>query len=540
MRVARALLGGGFVPLALVAASVLTQRLLLPFAVLHLQDRTAAIAALLGAAALGFVRTRGADRLARVVRFNVLELHLATFVRGPVAALPSAEAITARLTTDLPLLTDWAVDGVALVVAASVAIPAVIAILLGQMGLRVLLPIAVAGLVGAATMIAASKRVTRTWTASWARARTLIRGVTSGYEGAIDLRAHGRAEAYAEGLRGDLRAWCEAEAKAHVASTISTWGAFGATLAGAAFIVALSGGAFAPEGDPYRTSLLLLAAVPTLHTLVSGVSHLLAAREALGVARELSNATSAPEGLLAGEEALDATATIRLEGIGYAYPARGERDPWRTPGESFAPVVALDGVDLVLPPARSVAILGPNGAGKTTLAHVLLGILPPDRGRTLVGEKEARLDNAGFRARIAYLAQSPFQLRDGTIAENLRALDARATDAQLLAALATVGLLDVLRARTATGAAILGLPYRALSRGQARRVMLARALLRDADLLVLDEPEAHLDAASATELSAILTRVAKDKRVVAIVHDTRLVEFADQVVELSPPAVRLP
>jgi ATPase subunit of ABC transporter with duplicated ATPase domains len=65
--------------------------------------------------------------------------------------------------------------------------------------------------------------------------------------------------------------------------------------------------------------------------------------------------------------------------------------------------------------------------------------------------------------------------------------------------------------------------------------MLARALLRDTDLLVLDEPEAHLDAASTKELAAILKRIASARRVVAVVHDRELLGFADQVVDLVPP-----
>src|SRR5579884_560502 len=87
LRAPRALLAGGSGAMAWVAGSVLVQRLLLPLAVLQLAHRSAAVAALLGAAALGFVRTRAADRLARVVRLNYLELHLVPFVKGSVPAL---------------------------------------------------------------------------------------------------------------------------------------------------------------------------------------------------------------------------------------------------------------------------------------------------------------------------------------------------------------------------------------------------------------------------------------------------------------------
>ena len=528
-KAAPALLAGGLAPLVLVAASVLAQRLLLPFAVLHLEARAPATAALLGAAALGFVRTRAADRLARAVRLNMLELHLGPFVAGPTSALPSSEAVTAQLATELPLIVSWAVDGVALVLAAAVAIPAVVLLLTSALGLRVLVPIGVAGAVGAAVTVAASRSVMTRWTVAWDRAQALVTAVSAGYEGAIDLRAHGRAGAYADHLRGDMRAWCDAEGRARLASTISTWGAFGMTLIAGATVVLLSGGALAPDGDPYRTSLLVLAAVPTLHTLVSGVGNLLAARGALAAAQRLvvdGTATVAES-----DGPIDAAAEIRLEGVSYTYPSRD--------GDS-APVVALDGVDLVLPARGSIAVTGPNGAGKTTLLHVLLGVVRPDRGRILVAQKETRLDNPRFRARVAYLSQRPFALSDGTIAENLRAFEGTLTDERLLGALATVGLLDVLRPRTKSDAGVLALPYRALSRGQARRAMLARALLRDAFLLVLDEPEAHLDAASTVELAAVLERIAGETRIVAAVHDRELLGFADHVFELAPPAARAP
>ncbi len=527
---ARALLDGGLGALALVTAVVFCQRLMLPLAVLRLDEREPGVAAavLLTAAALGFVRARAADRLARRVRLNLLELYLRPFERGPAPALPSAEVVTARLATALPLLVSWAVDGVAVVAAAALAIPAVIALLAHALGWGVLLPIGVAGVVGAGVTLAAAPRVEATWSATWDRSRTLFTGLSAGYEGAVDLRAHGRAGAHAERLRGEVRAWSDAEGRARVYSTFSTWGAFGATLAAGAAAIAVSGAALAPGGDLYRTSLLILAAVPTLQTLIGGVANFLAAHDDLGAAgRQLALAASATA--VEGDDPLDATAEIRLEGVAYAYPA---------PGGGGEPVVALDGVDLVLPPRGSLAVTGPNGAGKTTLLHVLLGVVRPDRGRVLLGGKEARLDNGRYRARVAYLSQRPFQIADGTLADNLRALDAGHTDERLLAALAEVGLGEPLRARAGSDAGVLALPYAALSRGQARRVMLARALLRDADLLVLDEPEAHLDAESIVELEAILRRVAQERRVVVVMHDRELAGFADQVITLRVPGAR--
>jgi len=96
-----------------------------------------------------------------------------------------------------------------------------------------------------------------------------------------------------------------------------------------------------------------------------------------------------------------------------------------------------------------------------------------------------------------------------------------------------VGLWASLRARAGSDAAALALRLGSLSRGQARRVMLARALVREADLVVLDEPEAHLDAASVAELAGLLRRLAERRRVIAAIHDPAVLGFANHVLRLS-------
>jgi ABC-type multidrug transport system fused ATPase/permease subunit len=522
VKATRALLSGGSASLAVIVAIVFAQRTVLPFAVLRLDEREPRLAALalLGASALGFVRARAAERLARVVRLNLLELHLRPFERGPAPALPSSEVVTARLATAMPLLVSWAVDGVAIVAGAALALPVVVALLARALGAGVLLPLCLAGASGAVVTMASARRVEIAWTRAWDHSRALFTAVSAGWEGAIDLRAHGRAAAFAESLRGEVCAWSNAEGRARIVGTFSTWGAFGATLATLVAVGAMSGEKLANPGDLYRTTLLVLAAIPTLHTLIGGVSGLLAARDELdAVERQIALAAAANEE--ESDDPIDTKAEIRLDGIGYAYPDG---------------VRALDGVSLEIPAQGSVAITGPNGAGKTTLAHVLLGVVRPDRGRVLVGGREARLDNRRFRARIAYLSQRPFEIAEGTIGDNLRAIDPAVTAARMLEALGTVGLLSALRARTADDAGVLALPYAALSRGQARRVMLARALLRDVDLYVLDEPEAHLDDAAVRELAEVLRTIARDRRVVAVVHDAALARFADRVVSLTPPS----
>ena len=538
-KVARALLRRGGGSVGVVAAVVFIQRLALPLSVLWFgeQGYLTATAALFGAAALSFARARAADHLGRAVRLNLLELYLAPFERGPVPSLPSADTVTARLSTAIPTLIGCAVEGVATAIGAAVAVPAVALLLASTLGPRVLVPLGAAGLAGAVVTLLASRAVERAWTASWERSRSLLTTASAGWDGALDLRAHGRAHLFADRLRGEALGWSRAEGKARIISAVATWGALGATLATAAGSAALLGGRYAPTRGPgasgtvYLAFLLVLAAIPTLQSLSGSIATIAASREELdSAAQQLAIAAAATSA--EADEPIDATAEIRLENVGYTYPPSGSEERGNE---------ALRDVTLVLAPGESVAIVGPNGAGKTTLLHVLLGVLRPDRGRIVVDGREARLDNRRFRERIAFLSQRPFALDGASIAENLRAFDPALPDARLITALGTVGLWSLLRARVATDVAALALPHAELSSGQARRIMLARALLRDADLLVLDEPEAHLDAASVDELAAILRGVARERRIIAVVHDRALARFADRILEISaPPATMNP
>lgn len=533
---ARSLLAGGALSLGLIAAIVAVQRVALPISVIWLGDRgfEVAAAALFGAAGLSFVRARAADSLARAVRLRLLDVHLRSFEHGVATSLPSSEAITARLATALPTIVTWAVEGVAVVVGAAAAVPLVAWILASELGFSALLPLGAAGLVGAFVTMAASARVEAAWGRVWDRSRALLEAIGAGYEGAIELRAHGCAGAFAAKLREDVVAWSAAEGRARVFGAASSWGALMATLAAALVTSALvTPELLRDEQEAYKIFLLVLAAIPTLQALIGGIANVLYARDELETAHR-QRALAASIHLDEIDEPIDATAEVRVENIGFTYPAArlaGGANPSIAASEP-----ALRDVSISIPPRTSLAILGPNGAGKTTLLYLLLGILRPSAGRILVGGREARLDNRRWHERVAFLSQRPFERKDASIGENMRAFEPGASSDRLIAALDLVGLWSVLRARASTDAAALELPYAELSRGQSRRVMLARTLLRDADLVLLDEPEAHLDAESIAELRVVLERLGATRRVIAAVHDPALAGFADRVLELRPAA----
>jgi len=256
--------------------------------------------------------------------------------------------------------------------------------------------------------------------------------------------------------------------------------------------------------------------------LVSGIASLVYGHEELIFVRGLLERSRDREAVSSeGQRAekLDPWGEIRVEGVSYTYPS------------SSAP--AVQGVSFVLEAKESLVIVGPNGSGKTTLLYLLLGLARPDQGRVLVGGREPLSNVATFGGRVAFVSQRPFEPPEATIAAALGAFDPDAPRERLIQALRDVDLWEALRARARSDEEVLSRALSSLSRGQARRVMIARALVRDADLLVLDEPEAHLDASSVAELGALLGRLAKERRVIAAIHDPGLQSFAPKILRLT-------
>jgi ABC-type multidrug transport system fused ATPase/permease subunit len=191
---------------------------------------------------------------------------------------------------------------------------------------------------------------------------------------------------------------------------------------------------------------------------------------------------------------------------------------WSYPGGR----TALAGVDLVVAPGRCVALVGPSGTGKSTVAKLAVRFLDPDAGSVHLDGHDVRdLTLASLRRNIALLLQDA-PLLDGSVRDNVAYARPEATDEEIAGALAAVGL-DLAPDTP------VGQRGRALSGGQRRRVAMARALLQDAPLLILDEPSAGLDPVAARELLASLPR---DRATLLITHDRMLAAAADDVVVL--------
>ncbi|WP_026424830.1 thiol reductant ABC exporter subunit CydD [Actinokineospora inagensis] len=176
---------------------------------------------------------------------------------------------------------------------------------------------------------------------------------------------------------------------------------------------------------------------------------------------------------------------------------------------------ALHGVNLRLTPGTHTAVVGPSGSGKSTLVALLLGFLNADEG------------SVSRPPTVAWCPQDPM-LVSTSVRENLRLASPHATDPELAAALAQAGL------------PVFDLDARAtaVSGGEAQRIALARALLADAPLILLDEPTAHLDTATADEVLSTLRTTFAGRTVVHITHRPEEAAQADLVVEVVDGTVR--
>lgn len=212
-----------------------------------------------------------------------------------------------------------------------------------------------------------------------------------------------------------------------------------------------------------------------------------------------------------------------VDGLRVAYAGRGE--------------AAIDGLSLTVQPGEVLAVSGPSGSGKSTLLGVLLGLIAPQAGSVRVGDAElGQLDPDAWRARLAWVPQRP-HLFAASIADNVRLGRVDASAEEVRRAVARAGLADVIERLPDGLETMLGERGAGLSAGERQRVALARAFLRDAPLLLLDEPTANLDGATEQQVLEAVRRLARGRTVVLVAHRPSLLALADHAVQLGPAAV---
>ncbi len=270
-----------------------------------------------------------------------------------------------------------------------------------------------------------------------------------------------------------------------------------------------------------RAALTVLLLTPELYVPLRALAlQFHASADGLAAAERILDLIDAPLTATAGGASPPATwQSVGLDGVCLANPGR--------PGR------VLDGVALGIRRGEVVALVGRSGSGKTTLAALLLGLRRPDAGRVTVdGIDLAGLDVAAWRRQVSWVPQHP-TLFHGSVAHNIALGIDGATGPRIERAARLAGADEFVRELPRGYDTTIGEGGRSLSAGQTRRIALARALVRDAPLLILDEPTADLDAESAAVVAAAIGEARQGRAVLVIEHLPALARLADRVVRLA-------
>ena len=272
----------------------------------------------------------------------------------------------------------------------------------------------------------------------------------------------------------------------------------------------------------FETALTVLVLAPELYIPLRNLAaQYHASADGLAVSGRLLDLIEQPAAVVAGQNIAPSPrdAAIRFDGVSFDYPGR--------------PEAVLDSVDLELRPGETVALVGASGSGKSTTASLLLRLCKPTGGRLAVGDVDlAGCDLAAWRSQIAWVPQQPTLFR-GTVADNIRLGDPSASETRVRAAAELAAADGFIRALPLEYETVVGEGGRRLSAGERQRIALARAFLRDAPLVILDEPTANLDAVNAVIVGEAVDRLRPGRTILLIAHRPELAAKADRIVRLE-------
>ncbi|MFO1353075.1 MAG: lipid A export permease/ATP-binding protein MsbA [Gammaproteobacteria bacterium] len=211
---------------------------------------------------------------------------------------------------------------------------------------------------------------------------------------------------------------------------------------------------------------------------------------------------------------------VTLQGVGFRYPG------------SAAPV--LSQIDLEVAPGETVAIVGASGSGKTSLVNLLARFYECGRGRILLdGADITELTLADLRAQMAYVGQQVVLFNDSIAANIAYGARRAASEAEIAAAAASAHALEFIRELPQGFATLIGENGVKLSGGQRQRIAIARALLKNAPILILDEATSALDAQSERKVQEALERLRQGRTAFVVAHRLSTIETADRIVVLE-------
>jgi ATP-binding cassette subfamily B protein len=359
------------------------------------------------------------------------------------------------------------------------------------------------------------------WHSSAARHRSLMSfsaELLDAIQGLGTLKAFGQSGAYARMLAEKARALSAATMRV-TASSLATRGITDIIIAG--------GAASALALGAYRVSHGLMTLQALLIVLMAGTEVFRPLRDlrtvlhqgltgqaaAIGVAALLAADPPAPAG---GPARPPLAPAIAFEGVWFSYP--GGRRP------------AHAGLSFAVAPGERVGIVGPSGSGKSSIARLLLAMYAPQAGTVRIGGHDVRtMDPEHVRSHIAVVQQDSY-LFHGTVEENLRLGNPRASRAALEAAARAANAHEFIAALPAGYAAVVGERGVTLSGGQRQRLAIARALLRNAPILILDEALSAVDAENEAAIQEALDRLMEGRTTLILAHRLSSVARADRIL----------
>jgi ABC-type multidrug transport system fused ATPase/permease subunit len=294
------------------------------------------------------------------------------------------------------------------------------------------------------------------------------------------------------------------------------------TLAGTALVL-IVGGLHVLDGRLTVGGLLVVIAyLAAVYNPISAIAHTTGSlQQALVSARRVSEIFALTPEPFDAPGALDASAVaghVRFESVGFSYD--GSRQ-------------VLDDVSFEAHPGELVALVGTTGAGKTTIASLLPRFFEPTHGRVLVDEVDiSRYSLRSLRERIALVPQQPV-LFGGTVADNIRYGRLQATDEEVHVAAHAAQLHDVIAQLPQGYETVVAEGGATISGGERQRLGIARALVKNAPILILDEPTSSLDALSEAAVFEALRRLRRNRTTIVIAHRLSTIRHATRILVLQ-------
>jgi ABC-type transport system involved in cytochrome bd biosynthesis fused ATPase/permease subunit len=348
---------------------------------------------------------------------------------------------------------------------------------------------------------------------AWQLFLGVVDGMLTCVHGGLELKASGRDDELIARMRGEIRAWTVATNRAERFVAAVERLPLAAVVIGGVVVL----GRAEPGSFRLADAIRLLVFLPPIAAVMHGALAITSNAPKLAALTPLLELARTGPRTGTGSPPPPLPCPIRFENVTFAYAGRN------------AP--ALSDLSLTWAPGRVLALAGPNGSGKSTVLKLLIGLLVPERGRILIGDRELPLlDLRALRRQIVLLPQRPYLADRETVRHAMLLTAPERTDDESKAALEAIDVWRRLVERSPGDP--LGAKVGTLSAGERQRVGIARAFAHDVPIVLLDEPDENLDKEGRDLLVTLVRERAKRSMVALVAHSEPLLALADVTLEL--------